>query len=129
MTGSKHGWTDRQVDQIIGNLLRIGVTASALVVLTGGVAYLIFHPGATENLRVFSGEPAELRNVPAIIKGSLALHSVQIIQVGLLLLIITPVARVIFSVAVFALQRDRTYVVVTLIVLSLLLYSILGGRV
>jgi len=129
MTGSKHGWTDRRVDQIIGNLLRIGVTASALVVLTGGVAFLIFHPGATENLRVFSGEPAELRNVPAIIKGSLALHSVQIIQVGLLLLIITPVARVIFSVAVFALQRDRTYVVVTLIVLSLLLYSILGGRV
>jgi uncharacterized membrane protein len=128
MKGSKHGWTDRQVDQIIGNLLRIGVTAAALVVLAGGVAYMISHPGATQNFRVFSGEPAELRNVSAIVKGSLALHSVQVIQAGLLLLIITPVARVIFSVVAFALQRDRTYVIVTLIVLSLLLYSILGGR-
>jgi uncharacterized membrane protein len=128
MTGSKHVLTDKQVDQIIGNLLRIGVTLSALVVLAGGVAYLIFHPGATQNFRAFSGEPAELRSVSAIVKGSLALHSVQIIQLGLLLLIITPVARVIFSVLAFALQRDRTYVIVTLIVLSLLLYSILGGR-
>jgi len=116
------------VDQIIGNLLRIGVTVAALVVLAGGVAYLVFHPGATQNFRAFSGEPAELRSVSAIVKGSLALHSVQIIQLGLLLLIITPVARVTFSVLAFALQRDRTYVIVTLIVLSLLLYSVLGGR-
>jgi len=128
MAVAKRGLTDRQVDQIIGNLLRIGVTVAALVVLAGGVAYLIFHPGATENFRAFSGEPAGLRSVSAIVKGSLALHSIQIIQLGLLLLIITPVARVIFSVVAFALQRDRTYVIVTLIVLSLLLYSILGGR-
>ena len=129
MNGSKHGLTDWQVDQIIGNLLRIGVTTAALVVLAGGLAYLISHPGATQNFRMFSGEPAELRSVSAIVKGSLALHSIQVIQAGLLLLIITPVARVVFSVVAFALQRDRTYVIVTLIVLSLLLYSILGGRV
>jgi uncharacterized membrane protein len=127
MIGSKHVLTDKQVDQIIGNLLRIGVTTAALVVLAGGAAYLIFHPGTTQNFRAFSGEPAELRSVSAIVKGSLTLHSLQIIQLGLLLLIITPVARVLFSVLAFALQRDRIYVIVTLIVLSLLLYSILGG--
>jgi uncharacterized membrane protein len=128
MKGPKHGLTDWQVDQIIGNLLRIGVTTAALVVLAGGLAYLISPPGTTQNFRVFSGEPSELRSVSAIVKGSLALRSTQIIQLGLLMLIITPVARVIFSVVAFALQRDRTYVIVTLIVLSLLLYSILGGR-
>jgi uncharacterized membrane protein len=51
-----------------------------------------------------------------------------LIQLGLLLLIATPVARVAFSVAVFAMQRDRLYVVVALIVLAVLMYSLTGGR-
>ena len=51
-------------------------------------------------------------------------HSRGLIQFGLLLLIAVPVARVAFSVVAFALQRDRTYVVVTLIVLAVLLYGL-----
>ncbi len=50
-----------------------------------------------------------------------------IIQLGLLLLVATPVARVIFSVAAFALQQDWIYVVITLIVLAVLGFSLLGG--
>jgi uncharacterized membrane protein len=48
---------------------------------------------------------------------------------GLLLLIATPVARVAFSVLAFALQRDRTYIFVTLIVLGMLIYSLTGGGI
>ena len=59
--------------------------------------------------------------------GALALHARAIIQLGLLLLIATPVARVVFSVYAFARQRDWVYVVVTLIVLGVLLYSLLSG--
>jgi uncharacterized membrane protein len=51
-----------------------------------------------------------------------------LIQLGLLLLIATPVARVAFSVAAFAMQGDRLYVVVTLIVLAVLIYSLTGGH-
>jgi uncharacterized membrane protein len=51
-----------------------------------------------------------------------------LIQLGLLLLIATPVARVAFSVAAFAMQRDRLYVVVALIVLAVLMYSLTGGH-
>ena len=47
-----------------------------------------------------------------------------IIQLGLLLLIATPVARVVFSVIGFVRQRDFVYVVLTLIVLAVLLYSL-----
>lgn len=57
----------------------------------------------------------------------LALHSRGIIQFGVLLLIATPIIRVTFSVLAFARQRDRVYVVVTLIVLVVLLYSLTGG--
>jgi uncharacterized membrane protein len=43
---------------------------------------------------------------------------------GILILIATPVARVAFSVFAFAEERDRMYVIVTLIVLALLLFSL-----
>ena len=49
-----------------------------------------------------------------------------IIQLGLLLLIATPVARVLFSAIAFAIERDYMYVVITLIVLAILLYSLFG---
>ena len=50
-----------------------------------------------------------------------------IMQLGLLLLIATPVARVAFSLFAFAIQRDRLYVVVTLAVLGVLAFSMTGG--
>jgi uncharacterized membrane protein len=43
---------------------------------------------------------------------------------GLLTLIATPVARVIFCLAAFAIERDRMYLGFTLAVLVVLLYSI-----
>ena len=48
-------------------------------------------------------------------------------QLGLLLLIATPVARVIFSAIVFAVENDRMYLLFTLLVLAVLLYSLFGS--
>jgi len=45
----------------------------------------------------------------------------------MLLLILTPVARVGFSVVAFVVERDRMYVAMTLVVLAVLLYSLLAG--
>jgi uncharacterized membrane protein len=58
------------------------------------------------------------------LKASLALDPVGIIQLGILILIATPVVRVAFSVFAFAEERDWMYVVVTLVVLGLLLFSL-----
>jgi uncharacterized membrane protein len=52
-----------------------------------------------------------------------------VIQLGLILLIATPVARVALSLLAFAVQKDKMYVVVTAIVLGLLVYSLFFGRV
>jgi uncharacterized membrane protein len=52
-----------------------------------------------------------------------------IIQLGLLFLIATPVARVVFSIFAFSVQRDRLYVVVTLTVLAILMFSLTGAQV
>jgi uncharacterized membrane protein len=79
------------------------------------------------DFRVFRGEPADLRDVRGIIRDTLALRGRGIIQLGLLLLIATPVARVAFSIFGFAEERDRMYVVFTVIVFSILLYSLIGS--
>ena len=115
---------DRLVDEIIGVLLRTGVLLAAAVVFVGGVLYLIGFGSSPAHYGVFRGEPSDLRGVASIFRDASALDPRGIIQLGLLLLIATPVARVIFTVFAFAYERDWTYVVVTLIVLIFLLYSL-----
>jgi uncharacterized membrane protein len=119
---------EQRMDEIMSRLLRTGVILAAVFVFTGGVVYLARHSTPTINYRVFQGEPEELRTVSGIFHEALALRGRGLIQFGLLILIATPIARVAFSVVAFLYQRDWTYVVVTLIVLGLLVYSLLGGR-
>jgi len=97
------------------------------VVIAGAVIYLARHSGEQANYTVFRGEAAALRSGPAIVAGALRLHGKSIIQLGLLLLIATPVARVVFSAIGFLIERDYLYVVLTLIVLAVLMYSLIGS--
>ncbi len=127
MPESKRPWSDEQVEEIVGNLLRSGVIAAAIVVLAGGIIHLIRYGGNLPDYAIFRGEPAEFRSVGGIVKAAFALRSRGLIQLGLLLLIATPVARVAFCIYAFVLKRDRLYVIVTLIVLGVLLYSLAGG--
>jgi uncharacterized membrane protein len=120
-------WTDQRIENVLGTLLRAGVLLSALVVSIGGAIYLVRHGHSPVDFRVFRGEPADLRDVRGIIGDTVALHGRGIIQLGLLLLIATPVARVAFSIFGFAQERDRMYVVFTMIVFAILLWSLLGS--
>lgn len=115
---------DKRIDEIIGGLLRLGVILAAAVVFVGGAFYLARNGSSLARYGIFQGEPGDLRYIGAIFRDALGLHARGIIQFGLLLLIATPVARVLFTVFAFAYERDWTYVVVTLIVLTLLLYSL-----
>jgi uncharacterized membrane protein len=119
--------TEKRMDEIMGRLLQAGVILSALFVLAGGAVYVARHPEPITDYRVFQGEPEELRTISGIFHEALAFRGRGLIQLGLLILIATPIARVAFSVVAFLYQRDWTYVVVTLIVLGLLVYSLLGG--
>jgi uncharacterized membrane protein len=124
---SDRDWTDRRMEVVISNLLRFGVLLSALVVLFGAVLYLVRHDYPHTDYRVFRGEPLDLRSVGGILRDALALDGRGIIQLGLLLLIATPVARVAFSIFGFAEEHDRMYVIVASIVLLILAYSLLGS--
>jgi uncharacterized membrane protein len=109
---------DERLEQIVGNLLRAGVVTAAAVVLAGGIWYLATSDDAVARYGTFHPTVTHmraLRQLPA---------PEAVILAGLLILIATPVARVVFSLVAFAMERDRTYVVCTLIVLAVLLYSI-----
>ena len=122
-------WRDRRIEIILGNLLRAGVLFSAAVVLCGACIYLFRHAYEPADYRVFRGEPSEFRTIPGVIQSVINGRGRGLIQLGLLLLIATPIARVAFSVAGFAIERDRLYVAFTLIVLAILLYSLLGSGI
>jgi uncharacterized membrane protein len=120
-------WSDDRVDQLLGNLLRLGVIVATIVAVIGGVLFLTRHGFEPSKGHVFVGEPAELRSVRAIVRAAVAFRPDAIVQLGLVLLIATPVARVAMSLVAFILQRDRVYVVVTALVLALLIFSLSGG--
>ncbi len=128
MKGSGRPLDEERFEQFLGNLLRAGVVVAGAVVLLGAVVYLYRHGGERPHAAVFRGEPADLRHPVSIVEDALRLSGRGIIQLGLLLLAATPVARVAFSVVGFLRERDTTYVVLTLIVLGVLLYSLVFAK-
>ncbi len=121
-------FTDRQAEQFVGRILQIGVIASALVVSAGGVLYLTERAGEPAGHQEFRGEPPGLCNLWEIPGEAFHLHARGVIQFGILLLILTPMARVAFTTLVFFAQRDYTFVAITMFVLAVLLFSLLGAR-
>ena len=114
------------MELIIGNLLRTGVIIAATIVLMGGAIYLFRHGLAPVNYKIFQRVPLDLCHVNGIIASTLSFHGRGLIQLGLLFLIATPVARVLFSMVAFARQRDVMYTVVTATVLIMLAHSLLS---
>jgi uncharacterized membrane protein len=120
-------WTDHRVELIISKLLLVGVSTAALLVLAGGILFLVRHGHETPQFGEFHGEPAELRTLGGLFRAVWNLEARAVIQLGLGLLIATPVARVVFSLFAFIRQRDGMYVVITSIVLVVLLLGLFSA--
>src|SRR5690242_907113 len=90
----KSSWTDDDVEHLIGTWLRIGTLVAAAVTVLGGVLFLAHHSSARADYHTFTSEPAQLRHLTDIVIGAFHLESRAVIQLGILLLIATPVVRV-----------------------------------
>lgn len=119
-------WDDHRVQVAVGSLLRFGVLTAASITGLGGALYLISQGQTPVQYAVFRGEPAGLSTLAGIIGGAIHLDPRALTQLGLVLLIATPVARVALSLVGFVMERDRKYQVITLLVLGILLASLFG---
>lgn len=128
MTTTSGAWNDERLERVIGSLLRAGILLSGALVVAGGIIYLARHGSEPPHYRTFAGAPSDLRTISGIVANAVSTHGRGIIQLGLLFLIATPVARVAFSAIAFALERDWLYVVVTSMVLAVLVFSLAGGH-
>jgi uncharacterized membrane protein len=131
MAGSEPGdqaprppWDDDAIERLLARLLQAGVALSTLLVLAGGVVFLLHHGAALPHYSRFEGEPAELSSAAGIVRTALRGEGRGLIQLGLLVLVATPVLRVAGSLVAFVVLKDRTYVVLTSIVLVLLASSL-----
>ncbi|SHG59530.1 DUF1634 domain-containing protein [Pedobacter caeni] len=119
--------TDRDIQQLIGQVLRYGVLISGAVAIIGGIWYLFQHGSAIPHYTTFNGEPAGYTSLNGILKGLGQGSATEIIQLGVVILIATPILRIVFSLLAFILEKDKLYVLITLIVLSIILFSMFGG--
>ena len=119
ITNEQHGIED--VELAVSKLLRIGVLISGTIITIGLFLFLITGK---------SGYPGH--SFPTkfgdILHGLFALKSYAIILTGLFLLILTPIFRVFVSIFVFWKEKDRMYVIITMIVFIILMISLALGK-
>ncbi|MDE3125457.1 MAG: DUF1634 domain-containing protein [Bacteroidota bacterium] len=118
---------DDDLEYAMGNLLRLGVVVSSIIVAFGGIIYLYKHGMHLPHYTTFIGDKSMFNSVSKIIIGLKEWKGQAIIQLGVLVLIFTPIARIIFSFIGFLIEKDLLYMVLTLIVLAIITFSLLAG--
>ncbi|HKT21117.1 MAG TPA: DUF1634 domain-containing protein [Nitrososphaerales archaeon] len=118
------------MNEVIGLTLRYGVIISAAVIILGVVSLAASgNYGDVSNLLSYNPNVTPHGNYDVSFEGILAglatLNPLSLIEVGVILLIATPVTRVVISVLLFDAEGDRKYVVITAVVLVFLLFSML----
>jgi uncharacterized membrane protein len=114
---------DADLENIMGNLLRYGVLLSSVIVLIGGIIYLFRHGAEQPHYRTFVGEPRTLLEIGQLWHAALNGRGRPIIQLGLFVLIATPILRIVTSIIGYLLEKDYLYTVITLIVLLVIASS------
>ena len=127
-SGHEEHFDDRRMEIIMGRVLQVGVLVASFVMLIGGIVYLRAHQGAIPDYRAFTSEPQALRHVGGVVSGVAGGDPAAIIQLAVLLLIATPVARVIFALVAFGVERDKLYVGISAIVLAVLLFGFIRSH-
>jgi uncharacterized membrane protein len=123
-----NSFKDKDMQAVIGWVLRAGVFISMLIVFFGGLIYLYRHGHTIANYHEFKGVPDFVHSPGGIINGMLNLRGRAIIQAGIVLLIATPIIRVVFSAVGFILEKDHLYTGITFIVLLVIIISALSGH-
>lgn len=123
----KKNFADKDIEVIIGNLLRAGVIISSIIIIIGALIYLWQSGHEHPDYHKFEGMNNTYYSLSYVFNGVARFSGEHIIQLGVLILIATPVARIVFSVIGFIKENDSLYILITLLVLFIILGSIFLG--
>ncbi len=117
-----------EFEDVIGWTLRIGVIISAILIIFG-FALILIHNGAgpyTLNQLVNPHSNVNTKTIKfsTIYSGIESLNGVDLILLGLIILIATPVLRVFIGILQFAREKDYLYTIITIIVFFNLMFAI-----
>lgn len=114
------------IEKILSYILRVGLFLAILVAVVGAVLLIYQNGSHAYNFSAFQGEPKELTDIHLLVKEAIHfnLSPLALIQLGLLILIATPVCRVLVGFLLFLSQKDYLYTALSAIVLSILLYGL-----
>jgi uncharacterized membrane protein len=118
--------TPERFRTLVSGILIVGVSVSASLMLLGFATSLLV--GWEGSLTGAPPGTSGITDFTTMGESLLALRPVGIAQLGLLVLIATPVVRVAASVVAFVLEDDRLYAGITFAVLVILLLSLFGLR-
>ena len=121
--GAKNG-----MNELIGNTLRIGVSAACIIALVGGIYYLATTSGhPVPDYTTFHKGAVSYTTFEGIVRGAFSLSATEWMQLGVVVLMLTPIMRVVLSLVDFSIQRDWLYVAITAIVLVVIIVNSLVG--
>ncbi|MCS3532741.1 DUF1634 domain-containing protein [Chryseobacterium sp. JUb7] len=123
----KKNFTDVDLNRSVGNLLRLGVILSVATSLIGFIKLFLEGfkmPKKYTSLNMgTSSEKVWGQFWDSLCKG----EGMAIIQLGILLLIFTPLMRIIFALIGYLKEKDYVYVVISSIVLAIMAVSFFTG--
>lgn len=124
--------TKPNLDILLSNTLRIGVSVACIIAFVGGVLYLVHHgsePMPDYTTFAYSDEhPAEYTTLQGIWEGVVSMNAMSWIQMGVIALLLTPILRVLISLVDFLAERDWLYAAISSVVLAIIICNSIGGQ-
>lgn len=111
----------------LAGVLHWGILLAAVAIAVAGALYLARHGNDAPQYHQFHGEPRALLSVSGILRNAAQGQTLGLLMAGLLLLIATPIARVVGALLAFAVRRDLMYAIISSTVLAGLLLGLLAS--
>lgn len=116
---------DQQIKTGISMILSTGVRVSALITAVGALLYLAGAATAAVDYSKYSPNSTPYTDFQNILNGLKMGDSAAIIQLGIVVLLLTPLMRVIYCCFEFSKRQDWQYSIMTALVLAVLTYSLM----
>jgi uncharacterized membrane protein len=116
---------DKDLQSFIGNLLRYGVIIAMIIVVAGLAIYLFQSGSQIVDYSTFDAH--NQFSFPAFYKRLTEGNNAAIMELGVIVLIAIPIARVLFTMIGFWLEKDRLYTFIAFLVLCIIGFSLFFG--